>query len=146
MNTKRLAQALVRRHGTRDPFRIAAELGYIIIRTPLVGVRGFYQHLKRCNIIYLDNSLADQEAAFVCAHELGHSLLHKGLNRIYMDTRTLMVTSRYELDADRFAVDLLIDDADLENLLELPASTVATCLGISEPLAVYRLRSVRELI
>ena len=38
MDIKRLAERLVDKHGTRDPFRIAAELGYTIIYTPLVGV------------------------------------------------------------------------------------------------------------
>lgn len=35
MDIKRLAERLVDRHGTRDPFRIADELGYTIIHTPL---------------------------------------------------------------------------------------------------------------
>ena len=35
MDIKRLAERLVDKHGTRDPFRIAEELGYTIIHTPL---------------------------------------------------------------------------------------------------------------
>ena len=86
MDIKRLAERLVDKHGTRDPFRIAEELGYTIITLPLWGVRGFYQYLKRCHIIYLDSELGEATARFVCAHELGHSFLHRGLNRIFMDT------------------------------------------------------------
>lgn len=37
MDIKRLAERLVDNHGTRDPFRIAEELGYTIIHAPLVG-------------------------------------------------------------------------------------------------------------
>ena len=143
MNTKRLADALARKHGTRDPFQIANSLGYTIIYTPLVGVRGFYQYLKRCHIIYLDSSLDDNTARFVCAHELGHSLLHRGCNRIFMDTRTFVITSRYETEANRFAVDLIYDDDDLQDLLELPMPTVARCLGVPQPLAAYRMGSVQ---
>lgn len=143
LETKRLAQSLARKYKTRDPFRIAAALGYTIIYTPLVGVRGFYQYIERCHIIYLDNSLEEPMARFVCAHELGHALLHRGCNRIFMDTRTFVVTSRYETEANHFAVDLLYDDEELEDLLELPLPTVATCLGLSETLAAYRLQSVR---
>ena len=69
MDTKRLANSLARKYGTRDPFKIADALGYAIIYTPLVGVRGFYQYLKRCHIIYLDASLDGNTARFVCAHE-----------------------------------------------------------------------------
>ena len=65
MGIKRLAEKLVERFGTRDPFKIAEELGYTIIYTPLVGVRGFYQYLKRCHIIYLDSELDEATARFV---------------------------------------------------------------------------------
>ncbi len=143
MEMKRLAEKLVRKYGTRDPFRIAAELGYTIIYTPLVGVRGFYQYIKRCHIIYLDPDLDEPTSRFVCAHELGHSLLHRGLNRVFMDTRTCMVSSRYETEADRFAVDLLYDDFDLQPLLAYPLPTAAASMGVSENLADYRLQSVQ---
>lgn len=142
METKALASRLARCHGTRDPVRIAKELGYILIDTPLEGVRGYYQYAHRCHIIYVDNGLPGRERRWVYAHELGHSLLHKGLNRIFMDTYTNMVTSRFERDADRFAADLLFDDYDLQDLLACPISTVAGCLGISYELAEYRMNSV----
>lgn len=146
MDTKRLANSLARKYGTRDPFRIADALGYTIIYTPLVGVRGFYQFLKRCHIIYLDSALDEETARFVCAHELGHSLLHRGYNRIFMDTRTFVVTSRYETEADRFAADLIYDDYDLQAFLELSLPTAAASLGLSEPLAAYRLGSVQPAL
>ena len=90
----------------------------------------------------IDSALNGRKARFVCAHELGHSLLHKNLNRIFMDVNTNMVTSRYENEADRFAVDLLFDDYDLKDLLECTTSTVAECLDISYELAEYRMGSV----
>lgn len=142
MDIKRLAERLVDKHGTRDPFRIAAELGYTIIYTPLVGVRGFYQYLKRCHIIYLDSELDDDTARFVCAHELGHSILHRGLNRIFMDTRTFIVTSRYETEANRFAVDLLHSDEDLQPYLSRSYECAAAYMGITVQLAAYRMSSV----
>lgn len=146
METKCLANSLVRKYGTRDPFRIADALDYTIIYTPLVGVRGFYQYIKRCHTIYLDDSLEEPVAGFVCAHELGHSILHRGYNRIFMDTRTIMVTSRYESEADHFAADLIYDDYDLQDYLELPLPTVAACLGLTEHLAAYRLQSVQPTL
>lgn len=146
METKCLANSLVQKYGTRDPFKIADALGYTIIYTPLVGVRGFYQYIKRCHIIYMDNSLEDNVAGFVCAHELGHSFLHQGYNRIFMDTRTFMVTSRYETEADHFAADLIYDDYDLQDYLDFPLPTAAACLGLSEPLAAYRLGSVQPTL
>ena len=110
MTQKALAEKLVRTYGTRDPFGIAKAMGFIIIKTPLKGIRGFYQEARRCRIIYLRADMPEQEQKWVCAHELGHALQHKGLNRIFMDNCTQMVTSRYEKEANQFAIDLLYSD------------------------------------
>lgn len=142
MEIKELADKLAQQHGTRNPLRIAEDMGYIIIETPLKEVRGYYQHIHKCHIIYIDNHLSEHEKRWVCAHELGHSLLHNGLNRIFMDNHTYMITSRYELEADKFAVDLLFSDYDMKNLLGYSTTTVAKCLDVSYELAEYRLRNI----
>ena len=144
MEQKRLAESLAKWYGTRNPFEIAENLGYIVIRVPLSGIRGFHQYIHRCHIIYIGDELSEADARFVCAHELGHALLHKGYNRIFMDTNTFFVTNRYEIEADRFAVDLLFSDNELQDFLEHPVQVVADCLGISTELAEYRLRSLNN--
>lgn len=146
MDIKRLAQTIVQRFRCRDPFSIAEALGFTIIHTPLVGVRGFYQCIKRCHIIYLDTSLDEHEARFVCAHELGHFFLHRGYNRIFMDTRTFMATSKYEVEANKFAADLIYDDYDLLEFLDFPIATAAVALGLPERIATYRLESVQPVM
>lgn len=145
MDIRRLAQSLVERSGTRDSIRIATDLGYIIVYAPLNGIRGFYQYLKRCHIIYLDEKLNRPDQQWVCAHELGHSLLHQGYNRIFMDTHTLLVTSRFEQEADYFASELLFDDMELECFLEVSLPTAARTLGMSPLITARRLSSIRHL-
>ena len=142
MNQKRIADSLVRKYGTRDPFRIADAMGFMVIQTPLQGIRGFYQYLKRCCIIYIDSSLSEQDSRFVCAHELGHVILHRGCNRIFMDTHTYFAVNKFEIEANRFAVDLLFDDDDLQCFLEHPIQVAADCMGVSMELAEYRMKSV----
>lgn len=142
MKQKRIADSLVRKHGTRNPFAIAKAMGFLIVRTPLSGIRGFYQYVKRCKIIYIDSTLDDREAYFVCAHELGHALMHRGYNRIFMDKHTYFATNRYEIEADRFAVDLLFDDGELRDFLEYPIQLAADCMGVSLDLAQYRMHLV----
>lgn len=142
MDQKRIANSLVRKYKTRDPFRIAESLDITVIRTPLRGIRGFYQYLKRCAIIYIDSSLPEYEARFVCAHEIGHALLHRGCNRIFMDSHTYFAVNRYEIEANRFAVDILFDDDDLRDFLEHPVQLAADCMGVSVELAEYRLSSI----
>ena len=142
MEQKRIAESLVRKHKTRDPFRIAAELGYVVIRVPLKGIRGFCQRMKRRQVIYVDSDLPEREARFVCAHEIGHVLMHRGCNRIFMDTNTYFPVSRHEIEASRFAVDLLYDDEDLQFFLEHPVQVAADYMGVSIELAEYRMRSI----
>ena len=42
---------------------------------------------------------------------------HRGLNRIFMDTRTFIVTGRYETEANQFSVDLIYSDEELQPFL-----------------------------
>lgn len=144
MNQKRIVESLVRKFGSRNPFKIAEELGIIIIRTPLTGIRGFYQYIKRCRIIYLDSGLDEYTERFVCAHELGHAVLHRNHNRIFLDTCTSLKSSRYEREADRFAVDLLYDDDDLREYMEHPIQAAADLMGVGTELAEYRLQSIMK--
>ena len=47
---------------------------------------------------------------FNCAHELGHIILHSETNSISLNSRTHLCTSKYEREADLFAVNLLLQD------------------------------------
>lgn len=142
MVQKRIAESLVRKYNTRDPFRIARELGYVVVRVPLQGIRGFCQRLKRRQVIYIDSNLPEWEARFVCAHEIGHALMHRGYNRIFMDTNTYFPVNRQEIEASRFAIDLLYDDEDLRFFLEYPIQVAADYMGVSIELAEYRLKRI----
>lgn len=140
MNIKRLVDSLVRKYNTRNPFEIINNLNVIVVFYPLHGVKGFYQYFQRNNIIYIDESLSYHERLFVCAHELGHMLMHKKTNAIFMDSRTQLNTSKYELEANRFAMDLLIADNDIEEYLDFTTSQLSHLLGYNKKLIELRLR------
>ena len=140
MNIKRLVDSLVRKYKTRNPFEIISHLNVIIVFYPLHGVKGFYQYFQRNNIIYIDEALSDQERLFVCAHELGHMLLHKKANAIFMDSRTQLNTTKYEIEADRFAIDLLISDIDIEEHLDFSSMQFSRLFGYNKRLIELRLK------
>lgn len=142
MDQRSITASLVRRYGTRDPFHIAQELGYVVIWSPLKGIRGFYQKMQRRHVIYVSSELPESEARFVCAHEIGHALLHRGYNRIFTDTNTYFVIDRPEIEANHFAVDLLYDDDDLRFFLDYSIQLAADFMGVSVELAEYRLKSI----
>lgn len=136
-----VARHLITKHETRNPFQIAKERKAILVTAPLVDVRGFYQHFKRQNIIYIDQSLTDRQKEFVCAHELGHMMMHRNSNAIFMDTRTFFVTNKYENEANEFAVHLLIPDEAILEHREFTTGQLARLFGYEEALIRLRLQT-----
>lgn len=139
VDIKRKVNQLVRLFGTRDPFEMIKGMNVILVFYPLDGVRGFYQCFKRNNIIYIDESLSRHDQQFVCAHELGHMFLHKRSNALFMDTRTHFNTSKYEMEADKFAMNLLISDSLLEEYAHFSTDQIARLLGYNQKLIGLRL-------
>lgn len=139
---KSVVDKLKRKQQTNDPLQIADNLGYLIISAHLEGIRGFYQHIKRQNIIYYDVGLPPEEVRFVVAHELGHSILHRGMNRVFLDHNTLVISDRYEREANCFAALLLYNDEDLYPLSGFSVEQVATALGLPLWLAEWRIQQL----
>lgn len=145
MTIQERVDKLTRYYGTNDPFAIARELGVIIVRYGLNGVRGFYHHFQRCDIIYIDERLPDHIQSLVCAHELGHMLLHKTANAIFMDTRTQFNTYKYEIEANTFAMELLVpNEVILENIYST-TEQLSRMLGYEKALIELRLESFRSI-
>lgn len=138
MYIKRIADKLAEKYQTRDPFAIAEALGFITLFVPLNGVRGFFQRIKRCNLIYIDEHLDDQQKKLVCAHELWHGIEHRKFNRIFLNQNTYQVTGRYEKEANCFAACLLFDDDEVEEIEELTIPQISRCWGVSSDICKYR--------
>ena len=140
MDIKKIVNSLVKKHKSRNPFEIIKGLNVILVPVPLEGVRGFYQYFQRNNIIYIDDSLPEHEQILVCAHELGHMLLHKKANALFMDTYT-GINTKYEKEADLFAMELLVPDETFLEYQEYTTEQIALALGYTEKLIKLRLKS-----
>lgn len=140
MEIKAKVRKLVRKYKTRNPFEMIRGMNVILVLYPLKGVRGFYQYFQRNNIIYIDEALSDTDKAFVLAHEIGHMLLHKKSNAIFMDTRTQFKTTRYELEADKFAMELLVSDEFLEENNFYTIEQISRMTGYHRKLIELRLQ------
>ena len=138
MTIKQKANSLARKYNSRNPIEIIKNLNVILVYYPLKDVRGFYQFFQRNNIIYIDDNLPENEQIVVCAHELGHMLLHKNSNALFMDTRTHFVTTKYENEANTFAAELLIpDDIILENP-DMTKSQIAHLVGYDKKIMEFK--------
>ena len=102
------AQELKNKYGTSDPFSICRSMGVQIVYAPLTDrVRAFYQQLCGVDVIYLSDSLTPQEETVLLSHELGHCVLHRGLNAFFITRSTLYPVAAFEREADEFARCLL---------------------------------------
>lgn len=139
MRIKRRVEQIARKYRTRDPFEMIKGMNVILVYYPLEGVHGFYQYFQRNNIIYLDERLSENEQRFVLAHELGHMFLHKKANAIFMDTRTQFNTDKFELEANTFAIDLLLPNSLLEEYKEFTIEQISRITGYHQRLIELRL-------
>ena len=135
-----MIQKLVRQAGTRDPFEIARQKHIIITEEPLGSIRGYYSRSHRQPVIHINSALSESQRRFTCAHELGHALLHPTANTPFLHSRTLFSVNRYEIEANRFAVWLLISDEDLAEYPDRTIPQLAQIFGVTPALMEHRLK------
>jgi Zn-dependent peptidase ImmA (M78 family) len=92
---------------TYDPFKVCEEKGISVLIEPLGTVQGYYCMLRSHQFIFVSSQLDNYAAMLVCAHELGHALLHPEINLFY----TIFPIGRYERQANDFAVNMLLRGA-----------------------------------
>lgn len=129
-----LAEKLYCEHGTRDPIELCCILGISTVYTDLpYSVHGFYMEQDGRQAVVVSSNLLQPYDRYVAAHELGHALLHREVNTVFITQHTNLSVGRYEREADLFAAALLIenellcDGASLEGICKqtgIPVSAV----------------------
>ncbi|MBS5583407.1 MAG: ImmA/IrrE family metallo-endopeptidase [Clostridium sp.] len=71
------ANKLIERCGTRDPYKVARELGINIIYRDFAQQRGAYKVILKNRFIFLKKGMTPVEEQMVCWHEIGHDILHR---------------------------------------------------------------------
>ena len=133
MTIKESVDKLIRKHGTRDPVKIATMMGIFIQFRNLKGILGYYQTYRRIHVIHVAIGLPETLIAFIVAHELAHRILHPNVNVPFLRTNTFHSIDRIERQANQFAVDLLIPD---ELLVEgMTLFEAAAACGVPEEVA-----------
>lgn len=136
---RNMAEWLIKRYDTRNPFEIAKLLHIAVIEEPLGPIRGYYSQSHRQKFIHINNNLDDSKRLFTCAHELGHAVLHAKENTPFLRNNTCFSVNRLELEANRFAVDLIISDDMLSDYADCTISQLSQAWGIDQRLIAYRL-------
>ncbi|ARA99096.1 ImmA/IrrE family metallo-endopeptidase [Geobacillus thermodenitrificans] len=131
---KEVVRQLIKTHKSNDPFQIAKEKNIIILFAELGNTLGFYSSYKRTQFIHLNSQLDEMMQRFVCAHELGHAVLHPDSNTPFLRANTLFSVEKLEVEANTFAVELLLSD----DIITQYQNTDLTIYDIAEIYSVPR--------
>ncbi|MGG4039940.1 ImmA/IrrE family metallo-endopeptidase [Heyndrickxia ginsengihumi] len=112
---KGVISRLAKKYQTNDPFKIAKEKDVLVIYQELGNTLGYYRSYKRIPIIHINNTLGEEMQRFVCAHELGHAMLHPSVNTSFLKNNTFFSVDKIEVEANYFATHLLLYDENLQN-------------------------------
>ena len=113
------ARAIARRRGTRDPFRICREEGITVMaRNDFKRQKGAFTVVAGERFIFINGLLSEEMQRIVCAHELGHAVLHRREGRNVFPEFDLFSASsgRLEGEANAFAAELLLDGEEILQL------------------------------
>lgn len=143
------AQALIRKSGTNNPFVIASDNNIMVKKvTDFKRLKGLYTVIKRKRIIILNGNLPYEEQKLVCAHEIGHDIMHREFAKsIVLHEYVLCdIKEKTEHEANMFAADILFDDGKIEELARtclFDADKMAQSLGASEDIVKIKLSNMR---
>ena len=135
MDVKEIIQTLIMEKGTSSPFKLSKIFKIGILYEDLGTMLGYYSKDYRFKFIHINQNLPSRMQRFVCAHELGHALLHPDVNTPFLTQYTLFSKSKIERQANIFAVELLLPDDLLLEHSEISLYNIAAELGIPTKLA-----------
>lgn len=138
---KKIVSHYKRKFGTSNPYKIADEL-HIELAVGDIGSReGCYMYLKKHKCIFLNENLEEHEMKLVMAHELGHAIMHPKENCYFVRSKTLLLNSKNEIEANKFAMELLISDEFLEENSYHTIEQLSRMTGYHQKLIKLRLEN-----
>ncbi len=138
------AEELVRTYHTRDPFALAEMAGANLYCEPLGSLQGMYSVICGRRCIFYNQDLSLAEAKLVVAHELGHDQLHRDTITefgILKEHTLLDLTAITELEANRFAANLLLSDKNVLNMWKNDYTDNQAAAELNVPLEIFLLKA-----
>ena len=75
------------------------------------------------------------------AAELGHAILHRKENCYFIRNKTLLLNSKKEIEANKFAMELLLSDSFLEEYGEFTVEQISRMTGYEQKLIQLRINT-----
>jgi len=113
MDIKLKVLNLIVKYGTKNPFKLAKKLNIEVLIEDLGEVRGLFKRVLRRKFIFINSKLNEFDKILVCAHELGHAILHSSSNyQFLIDNTRILKKSKLEDEANLFASFLIFPNDD----------------------------------
>ena len=115
IQAEKIPAKLIRKYHTRDPFFIAEMLNIEVMkRDDFTKLKGAFKVVEELPFIFINANLSDEMQRLVCAHELGHAMLHRNIRpQGIMEFEMFDITNDLEYDANVFAANLLLDEDEI---------------------------------
>lgn len=140
MNVKEIVNKTVEKYHSRCPYELSKLLDITIVRCELGEIRGYYCKIYRIKQIFLNCNLTRDKERFVLAHEIGHSILHPSANTPFLKENSFLSVDKLEIEANRFAIELLLSDDLLLEYSNYSIEQLARIFGYNEKLIELRLK------
>ena len=144
-----VANGLIHKYNTRNPFEICKNLG-IQIRLKDLGesIKAYYFYHSRIRNIVLNLNTSETIKRILVAHELGHDRLHKEIAILkgFKEIELFGMVCPLEYEANLFTAELLIDDNELLEMLSLNNGTffdIAHELNIPPEILDFKFRVMK---
>lgn len=135
---------LIKKYSTSDPFELADALNITIFYEELGTINGYYNKPLRMKQIHINHNLNEQDARFTCAHELGHAILHPNASTPFLRSKTFLSVDKLEIEANMFAVNLLIPDKTIMENADFTTEQLSRMLGYNQKLIELRLKTFEK--
>ena len=130
-----------KKYNTSDPFELADALKIAVFHEELGSINGYYNNPLRMKQIHINSSLNDHDAKYTCAHELGHAIMHPTASTPFLRLKTLLSVNKLEIEANTFAVNLLIPDEIITENRNYTTEQLSRLLGYNQELINLRLKT-----
>lgn len=141
------AESVLDEYGGRNVFETAENSGVNVWFRRLGRLKGLYICENGKRYIVINDRLDDTMKKVVCAHELGHDMLHRELSVGGIREGTLFLdTNKTEREANLFAACVLISDAELLDAVSESAdiAQAASLLGFPTEIVKYKLQAMNS--
>lgn len=140
MDVKAIVALVVEKYRTRSPYELASLMNIQVHESELGKIRGYYIKAYRVKQIYLNCDLNRHDKEYVLSHEIGHATMHPDINTPFLQKNTYLSVSRLEIQANKFAAELLIPDSLLLEYWQYSVEQIARLTGYREELIRLRLK------